>query len=73
MVNITTMFAHIKGSVRDRLYPFQDKNRTEKVKYGGEISCHDYQRQPTSQVSNNSQVFYILQGWLLLNLHPKFI
>jgi len=38
MINTTTMLAHIKGSVRDFLFQFQDENRTEMVQYGGEIS-----------------------------------
>jgi len=38
MINTTTMLAHIKGSVRDFLFPFQAENRTEMVQYGGEIS-----------------------------------
>jgi hypothetical protein len=32
------MLAHIKGSVRDFLFRFQDENRIEMVQYGGEIS-----------------------------------
>jgi len=32
------MHVHIKGSVRDFLYPFQDEDRTDMVQYGGEIS-----------------------------------
>ena len=38
MINTTTMLGHIKGSVRDFLFQFQDENRTEMVQYGGEIS-----------------------------------
>ena len=32
------MLAHIKGSVRDFLFQFQDENRAEMVQYEGEIS-----------------------------------
>jgi hypothetical protein len=57
MMNTTTMLAHIKGSARDFLYPFQDKKEAQKVRYEGEISwggvIHDYYRQPSSQVSPN--------------------
>ncbi len=38
MINTTTMLAHIKGSVRDFLYPFQDETGPQKVQYEGEIS-----------------------------------
>jgi hypothetical protein len=38
MMNTTTMLAHIKGSARDFLYPFQDKKEAQKVRYEGEIS-----------------------------------
>jgi len=50
------MLAHIKGSARDFLYPFQDENRTEMGQYGGEMSW---------EVS-----YTITKDSLLLRFHP---